>query len=298
MAVGLDIGGSKIEGVLLDDSGAVASRARREIVRGEEGVLATAMNVLADLERDSRRGIATFDTVGVGVPGQVDASTGTVRHAHNLGVDEMALGPQLSERAGLPVSVENDVTAAAIGANHLMGLTGTIAYLNLGTGLAAGIVVDGKPIRGVNGYAGELGHLAIDPLQRPCLCGQLGCLETVASASALARFWPEGGDQPSRALLAAVERGEPAASAALDNLVTGTATAVRVLGLTLDPATIVIGGGIRMLGDPLLDGVRHHLDAWGESSPFFAALRLSSRIQVLPEGSQAAAVGAALAPAV
>ncbi|WP_240740024.1 ROK family protein [Leucobacter triazinivorans] len=295
--IGMDIGGSKTEAVALDDTGAIVASTRLPSAQGPAGVLRTAEQVVEDLARRTDRGVDEFVSVGVGIPGQVDRDRGEVRGAYNLGIDLLPLRERLRERTGLPVGIENDVTAAAVGAAHLMGLSGTVAYLNLGTGLAAGYVVDGRPLRGAHGVAGEIGHLPVDPLARPCPCGQLGCLETVASGSALRSSWPAGGAHPGHTLLAAVDSGDEEARAAFDHLVRGAAASVRLLVLALDPDTVVIGGGLRLLGPRLFDGLRATLDRWSTDSPFLARLELSPRVQVLPEDSSAAAVGAALAVA-
>lgn len=295
--IGMDIGGSKTEAVALDDAGTVVASTRLPSAQGAEGVLRTAEQVVAELARRTDRRVDEFVSVGVGIPGQVDRDRGEVRYAYNLGIELLPLTERLSERTGLPVGIDNDVTAAAIGAAHLMGLSGAVAYLNLGTGLAAGYVVDGRPLRGAHGVAGEIGHLPVDPLSRPCPCGQRGCLETVASGSALRAYWPAGGDHPGRTLLAAVDGGDGEARAAFEHLVRGAAASVRMLVLTLDPDTVVIGGGLRLLGARLFDGLSGALDLWAAESPFLARLELSGRVQVLPEDSSAAAVGAALAGA-
>ena len=290
--IGMDIGGTKTEALVLDAEGQVEATISFPTASGAEGVLSTAERAVASLAAQTGRSVADFASVGVGIPGQVDHTLGTVRHAYNIGIDELDLAGRLQERLGLPVSLDNDVTAAAIGAAHLMDLRGTTAYLNLGTGIAAGFVIDDQPLRGAHGITGEIGHLAIDPLGRPCPCGQTGCLETVASGSALKSFWHPDGD--GRVLLAEAAAGDPAATEALGLLVTGAATGIRLLVMTFDPHTVVIGGGLRMLGAPLLDGIRDTLDGWAASSPFLASLGMSARIRILPEGSPAAAVGAAL----
>lgn len=293
--IGMDIGGSKTAAVAISASGEIEASLSVPTLGGIDGVLDTAELVLASLAERTGRSVAEFTALGVGVPGQVDRVAGVVRHAYNIGINELDLGARLSERTGIPVSVENDVTAAAIGAAHLMHLDGVVAYLNLGTGLAAGFVIDGRPLRGATGGAGEIGHLPVDRRQRPCPCGQLGCLETVASGSALKTYWPAGGEHPGRELLGAVEAGDVEARSALDHLVDGAASAIRILGLTLDPNTVVIGGGLRFLGDPLLHGIRDTLARWEHESPFFGQLVMSRRLQVLPADSPAAATGAAIA---
>lgn len=293
--IGMDIGGTKVEAVALDGAGRIEATVRIPTVPGAAGVLASAERVIAELAERTGRAVRDFAAVGVGVPGQVDRERGEVRNAYNMGVVSLALGPGLRARTGLPVSVDNDVTAAAVGAAHLMELRGTVAYLNIGTGLAAGLIVDGAPIRGAHGFAGEIGHLPIDPRGRDCPCGQRGCLETVASGAALKAHWAGAGEHPGRTLLPAIAAGDPGARDALDALVHGAASAIRVLSLALDPDAVVIGGGLRLLGDPLLDGIRARLDGWAGESPLLAVLETASRLQLLPEDSPAAAVGAALA---
>ena len=293
--IGLDVGGTKIEGVALGPHGDIIARRVVPSVPGAEGVLTSTAAIVAGLAADAGRAVTSFAGIGIGIPGQVDRANGVVRHAYNLELSSYALGDALSARVGIPVALDNDVTAAAIGAAFTMGLEGTVAYLNLGTGLAAGIIVDGAPLRGADGYAGELGHLPIDPRRRACPCGQCGCLETVASGSALRAYWPAGGDHPGRALGAAIAAGDPDARLAFDSLIDGAASAVRVLGFTVNPGAVVIGGGLRLLGSPLYEGIRKTLADQEEASEFIAALRLSERVRVLPEGSPAAAIGAAIA---
>ncbi|KIP52101.1 ROK family protein [Leucobacter komagatae] len=293
--IGLDIGGTKIEGIALGPTGEITVRKVVATVPGPEAVLASTAELVAALAAEAGHPVAAFAGVGIGIPGQVDRAGGIVRNAYNMGLSTLALADELSARVGIPVSLDNDVTAAAIGAAYIMQLDGTVAYLNLGTGLAAGITIDGAPIRGTDGYAGEIGHLAIDPRQRPCPCGQFGCLETVASGSALKTHWPAGGDHPGRSIIAAIAAGDTEAELALEYLIDGAAAAIRVLGLTVNPGAVVIGGGLRLLGDPLFDGIREKLAGWADASEFIAELRLPERVVLLPDGSPAAAIGAAIA---
>jgi predicted NBD/HSP70 family sugar kinase len=169
-----------------------------------------------------------------------------------------------------------------------------MAYLNLGTGLAAGIVADGRLWRGASGIAGEIGHIPVDPAGALCPCGQRGCLETVASGSGVARMWPTEDPLPARALFAAAAAGDPEAQAVTLTLAEGIAAAVRILVLTVDVDAVVIGGGLSHIGRPLLDAVEGVLSRWAESSPFLASLALAERVRVVPEGSPVAALGAAL----
>jgi glucokinase len=193
------------------------------------------------------------------------------------------------------VRVENDVNAAALGAFHLLDRSAaqSMAYLNLGTGLAAGLVLGGRLWRGVRGVAGEIGHIPFDPAGPLCPCGQRGCLELYASGSAVARQWPSDHPLPVRALFDAAASGDAAALAVRDGLLECTAAAVRILVLAVDVDDVVIGGGISRLGDELLDGVRAVISRWEADSAFVTSLGLGERLQLLPADFPAAAVGAA-----
>ena len=296
MRLGLDIGGTKIDAVALADDDTVLARTRVPTGFGPDEVLANA-RAAAEQAVATAGGVpaAGFPTVGIGIPGIVDSRLGIVRHAVNLGLEELALGPGLSAALGAPVTVENDVNAAALGAYHLLGLTRSAAYLNLGTGLAAGFVLDGSLWRGARGTAGEIGHIPIDPLGEQCACGQRGCLETIASGGWVARKW--GGDSalPVLELFDRADAGDARAVALRDELIAGAAAAVRILVLTVDVDAVVIGGGISNLGGRLLDRIAAALDAQAEVSEFLASLELSSRVRLVPLDQPVAAVGAALA---
>ncbi|MDR6971390.1 ROK family protein [Leifsonia shinshuensis] len=294
MRLGIDIGGTKTDAVAVDESGALAERIRLPTGFGHAAVVETAVAAVSRLGELTGLAPGGFQSIGVGIPGMVDATSGHVAHAVNLGLDRLELGGMLAGRLGVGVRVENDVKAAALGASHLLGLTGTVAFLNLGTGMAAGIVVDGRLWRGSTGIAGEIGHLPVDPDGPLCACGQRGCLETLASGSGIARQWPTDDPFPVRALYAAAERGDPAARAIAARLAVGIAAAVRVLVLTVDPATVVIGGGLSHLGERLLGEVHEVLHDWERTSPFLASLDLPGRVRLVPEGSPVAALGAAL----
>lgn len=296
--IGLDIGGTKTAAVVLEADGTVSAEVLLPTAQGNEGVLQTAQQAIDELAGQTGRATSDFASVGIGVPGQIDSELGLVRFAYNLGVQSLELAHLLGARTGIAVGIDNDVTAAAVGAAHLMQLDGPVAYLNLGTGLSAGIVLDGHPWRGAHGLAGEVGHLAVDARQRPCPCGQRGCLETVASGSALKKYWPAGGEHPGWVLAEAAAGGDADAKLAFELLVEGAAAATRALGVIMAPDTVVIGGGLRQIGDPLIDGIRAQLERWESESEFLAGFGLSERIQVLPVGMPAATVGAALSPRV
>jgi glucokinase len=190
------------------------------------------------------------------------------------------------------VHVENDVNAAALGAFHALEqpATSSIGYLNLGTGLAAGLVLGGQLWRGARGAAGEIGHILVDPAGPVDLDGEHGGLEVVASGSGIARQWTAGGVTD---LLDAADAGDATAIEIRRRLVHGVATSVRILVLTVDVELVVIGGGLSRLGDRLLTPVNEVFEGWSRQSPFIASLELAHRIRVLPGDVPVAALGAA-----
>ena len=296
MRVGVDVGGTKTDAVAIDETGAVLHRVTVLTGFGPASVIDTTVGVVSALASALRVPVGAFESVGVGVPGAVDSASGRVSHAVNLGVDELELGEELARVLGVRVRIENDVNAAALGAFHLLALppSASMAYLNLGTGLAAGLVLDGRLWRGARGTAGEIGHIPVDPDGPLCQCGQRGCLEMVASGSAVSRQWPSDAASPVHALFEAAAAGELLAIEVRQRFLANVASAVRVLVLSVDVETVVIGGGISSLGEPLIAGVRAALDGWSASSPFLASLRLSERVRLVPPGSSVSAIGAAL----
>ena len=239
-----------------------------------------------------------FAAVGVGVPGLVDRDAGTVRHAINLGVgaDPVGLVDHLGRLAAAPVVLDNDVNLAAVGAAVALGCHGDLAYLSVGTGLAAGLLLDGRIRRGAHGAAGEIGHLPVDPNGPLCECGQRGCLEALASGAAIARRWPSGDGEVAAAtgLLAAAAAGEGAAVAVLDEVADHLAGAVALLAQTVDPEVIVLGGGVAEAGTGVLEALRSALRRRAERSPVLAAISLADRVALVPPGIPAGALGAAV----
>jgi len=272
----------------------VVEQVREATEPGADGVVRTVERVVAHLGAATDGSPAT--SVGLGIPGLVDVERGAVKHAVNLGVDGewVPLRAELEARLGLPVAVENDVNVATLGAVALSGIR-DLVYLSIGTGLAAGLVLDGTLRRGATGAAGEIGHVPIDPDGALCSCGQRGCLELSASGSALSAAWPSAGEvPPAVALFAAAAAGNPAAVTARDRFAAGVADAVRMLGLAVDPVAIIIGGGVAHAGEPLRAAVTAALRAQAATSPFLAALDLASRIRLLPDRLPVGAIGAAL----
>ena len=296
LRIGIDIGGTKTDAVAIAPSGEIVERLRLPTGFGPGAVVDTAVAAVTSLATATGTEVTGFTSIGIGIPGAVDPATGRVTHAVNLGLEGLELGAELSRRLGRPVRIDNDVNAAALGAFHLLEKHehASMAYLNLGTGLAAGIIIDGRVWRGSRGTAGEIGHIPVDPNGPECPCGQRGCLEMLASGSAIARQWPTDDPKPARALFAAAAAGDPAAIEVRQRFVENVAAAVRILVLTVDVDSVVIGGGLSSLGPVLLDEVRAVLASWEAESAFLSSTHLSERIAIVPVDFPAAAVGAAL----
>jgi glucokinase len=289
--VGVDIGGTNTDAVVLSDAGDIAHSLRLPTGWGPDEVLRTATSAVRELARAAGIDASAFTSIGVGVPGAVDAEHGTVTHARNLGVERLDLGALLATNLGTAVRVENDVNAAALGAFHQLGLaeTQSLAYLNLGTGLAAGLVLGGRVWRGSRGAAGEIGHILIDPAGPLDVDGQPGALEVLASGSGIASQRPGSVTE----MLAAAVTGDAEAIAIRGRMFEGVASAVRILVLTLDVDVVVIGGGISMMGEELIAGIHGIVAAWEATSPFITSLCLEERVRILPADASTAATGAA-----
>ncbi|WEV74951.1 ROK family protein [Bifidobacterium sp. ESL0800] len=290
--VGVDIGGTKIEAVLLSDEGAVVSSGRLPARQGGD-------QVVSDVEALVRQVAGTLFSklamIGVGIPGQVNAQTGHVSNVVNLGIGEYDLGSVLQRRLGLPVRVENDVNVAALGAAGIAKAPkkGTTVFLNFGTGLAAGIIIDNQLQHGESGAVGEIGHLPVDPNRFDCPCGQKGCLETVCSGSAVSRLWPY--DNPALpGLIAAAQRGERNASEILAKVTHAMGDAVQIVVQLTDPRRIIIGGGMAKTGKPLLDLISREIGTREKHCAFLRNLDIASRLELARLDEPLGAIGAAL----
>jgi predicted NBD/HSP70 family sugar kinase len=181
-----------------------------------------------------------------------------------------------------------------------------LAYLSIGTGLAAGIVLNGVLRRGPHNAAGEIGHIPVDPAGPACACGQRGCLEVLVSGSAIDARWPShpdaasgidsgsGTKHPAQALFDAAAAGDPRAVVIRDEVAGYLASAVRLLALTVDVDLFVLGGGVSEVGEPLRQAIATALDRQAEGSAFLRGLNLSAKVSLIPRDQPIAAIGAAL----
>ena len=248
------IGATKVLGAVVDSADGTSAAGRptspaQDTRPGADGVLASATAVLDGLAL--RLDGALPSHIGIGVCGIVDRDRGAVSHAVNLGIggDWFPLADRLADRTGATVLIENDVNAATWGAHVLSGVD-DLAYLSIGTGLAAGFVLSGSLRRGAHGAAAEIGHLPVDPDGPRCSCGQRGCLELSASGSTLAAAWPgDGSVPPAAALFAAAAAGNTGGGRrSVTASPRGSPTRSGSLGLAVGPAAIIIGGGVANVG--------------------------------------------------
>lgn len=290
--VGIDIGGTKTEVLVVDEAGTPRGQARGTTVltTPAEMVAGVADTVRAALEQ-AGAGVEAVIGIGVGVPGQVDRDTGEVRLAVNLGLTSYPLGRVLSRDLGLPVRLENDVRVAALGAyDHVRagGPVRSLAYLGIGTGVAAGLILDGSLYRGRHGMAGEIGHIVMEEDGDVCRCGQRGCLEAILSGPAIARQAARAGIPEAEASLDALYRradqGDPGAQAVVRRVARALARAVQMLIMAYDVEKVVLGGGIIGAGEPLRNSLREELGGMRARSELARIMLPNAKLEFLPPG--------------
>jgi glucokinase len=268
--VGVDVGGTTTTAVrFAPGEHAVAAVATAPTPQGAQAIV----HVVGRLVADVADGAA--EPIGVGMPGRVDVATGIVSSAVNLGITEpVEVAAMLADRVGRIVHVENDVNAAALGAfAHLKcPPSSSLAYVNVGTGIAAGYVLHGQLWRGATGGAGEIGHVPMRDGGPACHCGQDGCAEAIGSGRAA--------------------RGGPRAR---EDVLAATAWAVQLCAMALDVDVVVVGGGMTRPPDAFLIELQEVLTARAEASPMLAALGLADRVAVASADVPLGNLGAALA---
>jgi len=291
--LGVDIGGTKTDVVVIDD-GVIVGRHRAPSGQGPQEVIEAATASVEAALSQAGGSLDAVASIGIGIPGGV--TDGVVTYALNLGIERLDLSGALEEAWGIRPTIDNDVNVAALGAWALRTQSGkqgdSLAYLNLGTGLATGLILGGRLWRGARGTAGELGHISVDPEGPLDADGLPGALETYASGSGLVRQWGVEG-AIARDVLEAAAAGDARAVAIREGLYFGVASAARALVLMLDVETIVLGGGLAALGDDLMAGVNRHLAAWTDKSGFLESLEIPARIELLDPEVPVAALGAA-----
>jgi glucokinase len=305
LAIGVDIGGTKVAAGIVDEAGQVIDRERRDTpddVAHTEDAIVEVVEILA-----ARHDVVA---VGVGAAGWVANDNATVLFSPHLAWRDQPLRAELTERINLPLVVENDANAAAW-AEHRYGIAAgepVVVMVTLGTGIGGGLVIDGVVFRGAYGIACEYGHMTVVQDGRQCACGNRGCWEMYASGRALARDARslatdspmaaarmvelaggsiEGLDGP--VVSAAAAEGDQAALSICTEMGRWLGRGLASLAAVIDPSMFVIGGGVSAAGDLLLRPARaeyrHTLTGRG--------FRPVARIEQVALGPDAGLIGAA-----
>jgi glucokinase len=273
LACGIDVGGTKIAGGVVDDTGTIIEELRVESPATDEDAIEQAIETLVT-ELRTRHDIAA---VGVGVAGYIDRARSVVMFAANMAVRHLDLKADLQRRLDLPVFIENDANAAAwgefqFGAGHDVE---ELLLVTVGTGIGGGVVLDGELYRGAFGVGAEIGHLRVVPDGLQCGCGNRGCFEMYASGKALVRrartaasadpqaaadLLARAGGDPARIsgplITAAAREGDAFTLAQLAELGRWLGEGIASITAVLDPALVVIGGGVSAADDLLLEPIR------------------------------------------
>ena len=297
VVAGVDVGGTNVRALGLDADGSIVARAA-DVTPADD--LEAALDRIAAVATE----VAPGGPVGVGVPGLVDLD-GVLRSGANVTWRDAPIARVLTERMGRPVHLENDCTAGAF-AEWQVGAAqgvGDVLYVGVGTGIGGGLVVGGRLARGAHGAAGEIGHIVVEPGGEVCGCGNRGCWETVASGTAITREGRIALTRHAHSALAAMTRdpeevtgemvteaaraGDPAARGILAEVGMRLGAGIAGLVNVLDPAVVVVGGGVTEAGDLLLAPARHSYERTAQRQP-------PAPITTAALGIDAAAIGAAL----
>ena len=294
--VGIDLGGTKIEGVVLDANGDVLRRERTatEADRGYEHIVRR----VGELASKLLAAAPECEWLGVGTPGAVSSRSGRMKNCNTVCLNGRDLPADLARAVGRPVRVENDANCFALAEAKLGAAAGAdlVFGVILGTGVGGGIVCGGRLLPGLQHIGGEWGHHSIDPAGPPCYCGQRGCVETLLSGPALeAAYRDAGGASPASASEVArrADAGDAIAARVRDAWLDHFGRALANLIAILDPSVVVLGGGLsnvdvlydrgraavarRIFNDELTTPiVKHQL---GDSAGVVGAALLAGRVQ-------------------
>ena len=262
VAVAIDIGGTGIKCALVDTAGEIRHTARYPTgaERGPEAIVATLLRVVSDLVIVAKTRDEEPVAVGLVAPGVIDETNGVAVFSANLGLRDVPLRDLVTKFTGMPTALGHDVRAGALAEARLGAGRSTrrMLFVAIGTGIAAGYAVDGRVDPGGHGASGEIGHIVVrtGPDARPCGCGARGCLETYASAAAIARTYGTAG---ASEVVDQVRAGDTRANCVWREAVEALADGL-LTGIALwDPRRVVIGGGLAGAGDALLDPLREAL---------------------------------------
>lgn len=303
-AIGVDLGGSHVTAAVVTSDGKIQSQHERDLEDLRfDAVIAALQETIGLAIKDAGDGVAG---IGIGSPGNIDASSGAVLYSPNFGWQNMPLGDALRKKFSLPVFVGNDARCATLGEyTHGIGKgTKDFVLLTLGTGIGGGIVADGELVLGHRWGAGEVGHHQIRPTDGfICACGKIGCFEAQSSGTGLIRHAfavaPSFPRSPlldvsrdklsSKKIRKAAQAGDRHALAAWRNYTADLALGLANIIAFVNPEMIALGGGVSTAGDFMLDAVRGPVDALTTMVP-----KGTTQIVVAQLGNDAGQVGAAV----
>lgn len=271
LAAGFDIGGTNIRGVAVREDGEIVAQVRQSRPASSDGMIDAVIELLDDLEKET----GDIGKLGVGCAGCVDTD-GVVLTSPNIPeLVKFPLRATLIERSGRHVVTGNDATTATVAEARTGAGAGydDIVFVAFGTGIGGGFVIDGEIRHGASGLAGEIGHMIINPQGPSCVCGRSGCWEQMASGTALgrmARTAAEAGRAPTILVEAGGEvadirgehvarllaKGDPVAEKLMSEMAQWIAIGLNNLVVAVDPALIIIGGGLSDMGDPFFEPTR------------------------------------------
>ncbi|MCI7704713.1 MAG: ROK family protein [Clostridiales bacterium] len=308
--IGLDVGGTTFKaGVVTEDGRIVHKDAMPTgIERPYQEIIADMAALCKKVAADAGIEMSEIKSIGVGVPGLFDNKTGMIPFCTNLGWHDIPFVAEMKKHLDTPVYGDNDATVAGL-AESVAGVSAGIkdsVFLTLGTGVGGGIIIDGKPYSGAHGCGSEIGHMMIKMGGELCTCGNYGCFERYASATAIIREarkavaeHPEssmlaacGGDPEklnAKIVIDAAKAGDEAAKAVFGGYVQALAVGIINIINMLDPEVIVLGGGVSAAGEFLLNAVREAV----KPMVFFKTMPYA-RIELAQLGNDAGIIGAAM----
>lgn len=301
--IGVDLGGTKISTAISTIEGNILANVvlPTKAEEGEAAVLGRIVRSIDEVIVGSSTSIDEIEAIGIGSPGPLDAKKGIIITTPNLPFKDYNLVQPLKEKYNIPVYLDNDANAAAIG-EYMFGAgkgKNSIVYFTVSTGVGGGAVLDGKVYRGHTSNALEIGHTTVDPNGPRCNCGNLGCLEAMSSGTAIAKKGKEAVSTnvetslkkhdtvTSYEVFKEAEAGDEVAKDIIDNALTYLGIGVANAIATFDPEMIIIGGGVSKAGDIVFDTVKKVVN-----KRCFKSMAESCEIVPAGLGSDAGVVGA------
>lgn len=305
--VGVDIGGTTIDTLVVDEQFTPQdARTFATDLTSPTQTLHSIHAAIYDTLHSAHVPLTAVAAIGLGVPGQIDPASGVVNLAVNLNWDHFPAGELLATNLGVPCFLENDVRAAALGVYRFgnPAATQNIAYVSIGTGVSAGLILQGQLYRGVHGMAGEFGHIVADPHGPRCNCGAHGCLETLIAGPALARLGRQAAQSTATTLLhtattitakevyQAAKAGDAVASAIVEQAGAYLGRALQQLIMFYDVEWIVLGGGVVRAGDAFLQPIIREWQRQRQLSPLAQTLLRPEMLHLVDPNQQIGTLGA------